>query len=361
MFCLGIESTAHTLGIGIAQYTGSTGKKAAGAQGRLHKSKPIPIKPGHLSILSNCLDMYRPVREGIVPRKAADHHQQVFSDILCGALDKAGVKLGEIDLFAFSRGPGIGQCLRVSCAGAKYLAAKCGKPIIGVNHCQAHLAVSKWHCGFVDPLYLYVSGGNTQIIKEIGGHVADGRANPACGFGASCYQVLGETLDIGIGNLFDGFGRAMGLKHAHGSAVAKAAEGGKYVELPYTVKGTNMAFSGLLTASQKLLARHSKKDVAYSLMETAFAVVCEATERAAYLEKKRELVVCGGVAQNLRLCSMLESLCAQNNWKFGVASPELNRDNGAMIALTGLKNHLEGERLPMKGAKPDQNWRIDSS
>src|SRR3989344_948390 len=125
--CLGIESTAHTLGIGIVQ----DGK-----------------------VLANARDMYKPPEgEGIIPRKAADHHADVFGEVLAKSLSDAGVSLREIDLFAFSRGPGIRQCLRVSCAGAKFLASKHNKPILGINHCHAHLEVSRGLLGFSDPLY----------------------------------------------------------------------------------------------------------------------------------------------------------------------------------------------------------------
>jgi len=171
--------------------------------------------------------------------------------------------------------------------------------------------------------------------------------------------VLGETQDIGIGNLFDSFGRAMKLEHAHGSVVSQIAQGGKYIEMPYTVKGTNVAFTGLLTYAEKMLEMHPRQDVAYSLMETAFAIVCEAAERCMYLSKKKELTVCGGVAQNPRLCQMLSQMSAQNGWKFCVAPSEYNRDNGAMIALAGLQNYANGSRTIITDAKPNQNWRID--
>ncbi|HQT45561.1 MAG TPA: hypothetical protein PLO51_06280, partial [Candidatus Micrarchaeota archaeon] len=243
MLCLGIESTAHTIGAGVCE----SGKN------------------GRLEIHSSSLDMYKPINEGIVPRKAADHHEEYLPLVLKDALEEAGVKAGEIDAFAFSQGPGIGQCLRVSCAGAKYLAAKHRKPIIGVNHCRAHLEITKWHCGLESPAYLYVSGGNTQIIIESEAKKGNGikatgshgmkinctglarKGELGSGNGPTAYHVLGETLDIGIGNLFDTFGRNISLEHAHGSVVALlASQGKKYIELPYNVKGTNMQFSGLL-------------------------------------------------------------------------------------------------------------------
>ncbi len=316
MITLGIESTAHTLGVGISD----NGK-----------------------ILANGKSMYKPKKEGILPRKAADHHAEVFQEILENALEKAGVSLAEIELFAFSQGPGIGACLRASCIGAKYLSSKYEKPIIGVNHCEAHLVISKGMLGMEDPLSLYVSGGNTQVIAERG----------------EGYEVLGETLDIGVGNLFDTFGRSMGLEFAHGSVLSALAEKGGYIGMPYTVKGMNFAFSGLLTHAVKALEKERKEDIAYSLMETAFAELCEATERALCLTKKKEVQVCGGVAQNKHLQEMLKEMCAEHGARFGVTKGEYNADNGAMIAYTGELNYKKGERLALKDAKPRQKWRID--
>ncbi|MFA5105723.1 MAG: UGMP family protein [Candidatus Micrarchaeia archaeon] len=355
MLCLGIESTAHTIGIGICELD----------------------RHGKAKITASQLDMYKPINEGIVPRKAADHHEQFLPSLLKNSLEEAGAGIGDIGAFAFSQGPGIGQCLRVSCAAAKYLAARHSKPIVGVNHCMAHLEITKWFTGLESPAYLYVSGGNTQIIiesdfqgapmknkiknggAETGAKGMRGNANAAR---ATKYHVLGETLDIGIGNLFDTFGRSIGLEHAHGSVVAKlASEGKRYIELPYNVKGTNMQFSGLLTAASRMAGRVSKEDLSYSLMETAFSVACEALERCAYLSGKEEITVCGGVAQNQRLCQMLSTMAKENGWKFAVAPAQYNRDNGAMIALAGARLFSEGKTLEMKDAKPRQDWRIDQA
>ena len=293
MITLGIESTAHTLSIGIT---------------------------GDGKVLSNAIDTYRPPKgEGLIPRKLADHHVEVFAKVLEKALKDAKIKMHDIDLIAFSQGPGIGSALAVGCGAAKYLAARCDKRIIGVNHCYAHVKISEHLTGMKNPLILYISGGNSQIIIEKNG----------------VYHVLGETLDIGIGNLFDSFARSIEMKHAHGAELEKLAHGGKYVELPYTVKGMNLVFSGLLTSAEKLAKTERKKDVAFSLMETSFAMTCEATERALFLTRKKSLVVCGGVAQNRRLQNMLKTMCKEDNVKFGVAPDELNRDNGAMIAYAG--------------------------
>jgi glycoprotease/Kae1 family metallohydrolase len=262
-------------------------------------------------------------------------------------LAASGIRLREVDLFSFSRGPGIGQCLRVSCAGAKYLAAKCGKPVVGVNHCAAHLEVSRGLLGMKDPLYVYVSGANTQLI------VANRTKN------SPRYLVLGETLDMGLGNLFDVFAREAGIFPSHGGEVARLAQEGEYFPLPYTVKGMNFAFAGLLTSAVKAAGARRKEDVCHSLMETSFAELCEAAERALCLTGKREVTVCGGVAQNARFCQMLSMVAKEHGARFGTVAPEYNADNGAMIAYLGLLEHARGVRADAANLRPDGYWRVD--
>jgi len=309
MIVLGIECTAHTLGIGIVE-----------------KEK----------ILSNIHDIYKPVREGIVPRKAADHHADVFARLLGENLRKAGVSMRDIDLISVSQGPGLGMCLATGMATAKYLALKYDIPLIGVNHPYAHIRIGELRTGLRDPLILYLSGGNSQILVEKG----------------HWFRILGETLDIGIGNMFDKFGRSLGLEYAHGSVLEQLAKTGKYIPLPYSVKGMNMVFSGLLTNAEKLIQKHRMEDLCFSLMETAFAMTCEATERALFLTKKKKLLVCGGVAQNRRLQGMLKAMCMEDNIMFGVAEDEFNRDNGAMIAYAGM------QLFKKFGTKPVTKWGI---
>lgn len=320
MISIGIESTAHTLGVGACE------------DGR---------------ILSNVRCLYKsPAGEGIMPRKAADHHAEHLAPALRQSLKEAGISLSDVDLFSFSRGPGIGQCLRVSCAGAKFLASKYKKPILGINHCQAHLEVSKGLLDMRDPLYVYVSGANTQLITE--------NKN-----GKPRFSVLGETLDMGLGNLFDVFAREAKFTYPHGSEVAKLAQEGAYFPLPYTVKGMNFAFAGLLTSSIRLVGKQKTEDICCSLMETAFAEICEASERALCLTGKKEVTVCGGVAQNRRFCEMLSLMCDEQGARFGVVAPEYNADNGAMIAYTALKEYKKGKREKIDELKPDGYWRID--
>jgi len=316
MNVLGIESSAHTLGIGVF----SDGK-----------------------IASNARLMYKPKNEGIIPRKAADHHSKHFREVLGQALSESGLELKDFDCFAYTLGPGLGPCLQIGAAGAKTLAQKYGKPLLGVNHCVAHIEITRFVTGLKDPVVVYVSGGNTQIL------VLDEKR----------YRVIGETLDIGLGNLIDSFGRAMGLEFAHGSVIEKMARKGKYVELPYTIKGMDFALTGLLTAAEKKLEAHSKEDVCYSLQETAYAMLAEATERAMALSKKDEVVVCGGVAQNKRLQEMLRTMAEERGGRFAVAPGEYNADNGAMIAYTGYLMKKAGETIKPGCCGVKQRYRTD--
>ena len=346
MLCLGIESTAHTLGIGI-------------------------VKDG--KVLANEKSML--FEYGIHPRKTADHHADVFPDVMRAALDKAGVALSDIDIVAFSQGPGIGPCLRISAAVARAIGSTFGKPIFGVNHCVAHIEISKHATGLKDPLVLYVSGGNTQII------VKRGRK----------YHVLGETLDVGIGNMLDVFARDLGsrgvTRRLTETELAKvtgrdgtkkvsnardiellALKAKKYVPLPYTVKGMDTSFSGMLTHAQRLLANAKKEadgtigsiceDLCFSMQETGYASLCEVTERALALTGKKQVIVCGGVAQNRRLQGMVRKMAEEWGCRFGVAPNELNADNGAMIAYVGT---LMGRKrsLPIQKCVPIQKYRTD--
>ncbi len=316
LIVLGIESTAHTLGIGITE---------------------------NKEVISNEMDTFKPKNEGIIPRKAADHHMQVFKEILDRALEKAKLTMEDVDLIAFAQGPGIGAPLKVGVVGAKYLAAKYSKKIIGVNHPYAHLKITEHFSKLKNPLVLYVSGGNTQILIE---------KKPFE------FQVLGETFDIGVGNLFDNFGRKLGMEYASGAILEKLSKKGKYIEMPYTVKGMNLTFSGLLTYAERRIGEEKDEDLAYSLMETAFSELCEATERALFLTKKKSIIVCGGVAQNSRLQEMLRVMCREDGVEFGVAENQYNRDNGAMIAHAG---HLLYEEFGDKSVglwEARQDYRI---
>lgn len=316
MRVLGIESSAHTLGVGVF----SEGK-----------------------FLANEKAFFKAEGGGIHPRKAADFMAMEAGGVLRRAVEAGGIPLEGFDGFAFTQGPGLGPCLQVGAALAKALAARHGKPLLAVNHCVAHVEASRFATGMMDPVFVYVSGGNTQIIAR------EGRR----------FRVLGETLDIGVGNMLDCFARGLGEGWAHGSAVEKLALSGEFFGLPYTVKGMDFAFTGLLTAALKSLSSHKKEDACMSLQETAFAMIAEATERAVALSGKKEVVACGGVAQNRRLQGMLSVMCGERGARFGVAPAALNADNGAMVAYVGALLLAAGKTVKPTEARVRQRYRVD--
>lgn len=323
MISLGIEGTAHTISVGI-----------------------IEGKNEKCDVLSNIIKTYPPKKGGIHPREAANHHTQHIADLINNSLKKADIRSDEIDLISFSIGPGLGPCLRTAATAARALSLSLDKPLIGVNHCVAHLEIGRGtiqKC--VDPVLLYTSGANTQVIA----------------FSEGKYRVFGETLDIGIGNCFDKFGRTAELGFPSGPKIEKLAEKGKkYLTLPYSIKGMDIAFSGLLTAAQQLYERGEKlEDICYSMQETCFAALTEVTERAMAHTEKNQVLLGGGVASNNQLRDMVKTMAEERNAQFFVPEKKLCVDNGAMIAWLGLLMYQSGRRMKVEDSFINQRFRTD--
>src|SRR5437667_17996 len=193
-------------------------------------------------------------------------------------------------------GLGRGPCLRTVATAARALAVALDCPIVGVNHCVAHLEIGRGVTAAKDPVLLYVSGGNTQVIA----------------FARGRYRVFGETLDIGIGNMLDKFSRECGLPFPGGPILEKLARDGRtLLPLPYSVKGMDVAFSGMLTAALALRREgKSMEDLAFSIQEVAFAMLTEVTERAMAHLDNDEVLLGGGVARNRRLQGMVDRMAA---------------------------------------------------
>lgn len=321
MIGLGIEGTAHTVGVGLVDDDGA--------------------------VLANRASMHRPPEGGIHPREAANHHAKALPSVLREALEAAGLRLQEVGLVAFSQGPGLGPCLRTVATAARALSLSLDVPLVGVNHCVAHLEVGRQVTGCRDPVLLYVSGGNTQVIS----------------FARGRYRVFGETLDIGLGNLLDKFGRAVGFPFPSGPVVeTHARDGSELLPLPYSVKGMDVAFSGILTAALAHREEGARlEDLCFSLQETTFAMVTEVTERAMAHLGKEEALLGGGVACNERLRAMVEAMAAARNGKMSVPPKELCVDNGAMIAWTGLLMHRAGVLPTLEETRVDQALRTDAA
>jgi N6-L-threonylcarbamoyladenine synthase len=315
---LGIESTAHTFGVGV-------------------------VKNG--KILANAKHTYTTEKGGIIPMDAAKHHEQKKNEIYETALKEAGIAEKDIDALAFSEGPGLPPCLLVGMKFAKEIAQKLKLPIVPVNHCVAHLEIGRV-TGAKNPVMLYASGANTQIIA----------------YAAGKYRIFGETLDIGVGNFIDNFARYAGAGFPGGPKIQEMAEKGKIlVDLPYTVKGMDVAFSGMLTnLKQKIESqKYDINDLAYSLQEIAFAMLIETSERALAHTGKSELLLGGGVGCNSRLQEMARIMCKERRAKFFVPERGLLVDNAAMIAFLGEIMFKKGIKIDAEKADIKPRQRTD--
>ncbi len=287
---------------------------------------------------------YVPARGGIHPREASQHHAEHMAEVVGSVLSRAREMDLKIDGVAFSQGPGLGPCLRTVATAARVLSLKLGAPLLGVNHCVAHVEIGKWKTGAKDPAVLYVSGANTQVQA-----LRRGR-----------YRIFGETLDISVGNAIDKFARSVGLPHPGGpkvEALAKSAK--KYIPLPYTVKGMDLSFSGLSTAASEAAKKNDLADVCYSLQETAFAMLVEVTERAMAHAEKKEALLVGGVGANKRLGEMLDAMCEARGAKFYLPEMKFMGDNGSMIAYNGLLMMRSGHITPISESKVNPGYRPD--
>ena len=326
---LGIESTAHTLSFGVVDDDG--------------RAKPS---------VSN---LFRPKEGGIHPREAADHHSDAAGDLLSQVMLKNSISKSDITAIAFSQGPGLGPCLRVGASVARALANSWEIPLIGVNHCVAHIEIGRNQTGCEDPVLLYVSGGNTQVIARRGER----------------YRVLGETLDIGIGNMLDKFARSQGIPFPGGPEIERLA--GDWLSrnpecslesilLPYGVQGMDLGFSGILTAAlQKKAAGHDLGEICWSLQEHSFSACIEVAERAMAHTGKSELLLGGGVACNERLREMASIMCQERGEKSYSPSKEYCVDNGTMIAELGRKMLESGSITAVQDSAVSPGLRTDQT
>ncbi len=316
---LGIESTAHTVGVGI--FSSEHG------------------------IIANEKSVYKPVNGGIHPREAAEHHSKALPSVLKKALQTAGCQIKDIDAFAVALGPGMGPCLRIGASVARALALKYKKPLVPVNHAIAHIEIARYSTGMNDPLVVYVAGGNTLITTYVEGR----------------YRIFGETLDISLGNCLDVFARETGLGFPGVPEVEKLyRKGGRLLDLPYIVKGQDVSYSGLLTRALELYKKgYPIEDVCYSLVEIAYSMLVEVAERALVHTKKKEIVLTGGVARSQILQEKLSIMAEIHNAKFSSVKPEYAGDNGAMIAYTGYLALTSGITIPVGESFIKPLWRLE--
>lgn len=319
-YVVGIESTAHTFSVAILSRRGR--------------------------ILSDVREVYSaPEGSGIHPYEASESHVLAAARVLSDAISNAGVTREQVDAVAYSMGPGLGPCLRVGAVVARSLASTWDRPLVPVNHAIGHVELGCLLTGTTDPLVLLVSGGHTMVIA----------------FSSRRWRVLGETLDLTLGQLIDQFGRHTRLASPCGMRVEEAAlKSSRYIRLPYGVKGNDVSFSGILTTTKKLFDEGEPfEDLCFSLQETAFAMMVEATERALAFTGKREVMIVGGVAANKRLSRMMKLMTGRHSARFHVVPLKYSGDCGSQIAWAGRLAYDSGITTAVASASTKQSWRLD--
>lgn len=336
---LGMEGSANKLGIGVIKQplldTTLVGDNSHDC---------------HTEILSNVRNTYvTPPGEGFLPRDTARHHRNWCVRIIKEALEEAGIKdpANEIDVICFTKGPGMGAPLHSVVIAARALSLLWNVPMVGVNHCVGHIEMGREITKAVNPVVLYVSGGNTQVIA----------------YSENRYRIFGETLDIAIGNCLDRFARTLKIPNIPfpgyniEQMAKKAQHKDNLVLLPYTVKGMDLSMSGILAYIDNLakdLFKGNKKnkilfdketgeqivtveDLCYALQENLFAMLVEITERAMAHVNSNQVLIVGGVGSNLRLQEMMGQMCSERaNGRVHATDERFCIDNGVMIAQAGL-------------------------
>ena len=327
LLCLGFEGSANKVGVGLVDEAGK--------------------------ILANPRRTYiTPPGTGFMPRETAVHHQKHVLDVAEECLREAGVAPSDLACLAYTKGPGMGGPLVSTAVAARTLALLWKKPLYPVNHCVGHIEMGRIVTGAQDPVVLYVSGGNTQVIA----------------YAEKRYQIFGETIDIAVGNCIDRFARELNLSNDPfpGYNVEQLAKGGsKLVDFPYVVKGMDVSFSGMLSYGQDAVknllptGEVTKADLCYSFQEACFAMLVEITERAMAHVETQDVLIVGGVGCNLRLQAMMRTMVEERGGTVYGMDDSYCVDNGAMIAWPGLLAHMSGTEAPFEENTCTQRFRTD--
>ncbi|ODQ77183.1 hypothetical protein BABINDRAFT_169312 [Babjeviella inositovora NRRL Y-12698] len=344
---LGLEGSANKLGIGIIKHP----------KGELTATN-------RAEVLSNVRDTYiSPPGEGFLPRDTARHHRNWVVRVLKDALAVAGLVGRDLDCICFTQGPGMGAPLQAVVIAARTIAQLWDVPLVGVNHCVGHIEMGREITGAQNPVVLYVSGGNTQVIAYSKNH----------------YRIFGETLDIAIGNCLDRFARTLKIPNDPfpGYNIEQMAKRGKnFVELPYTVKGMDLSMSGILAFidslagdmfagnKNKLLVAAdgssvTPEDLCFSLQECLYAMLVEITERAMAHVQLQQVLIVGGVGSNERLQQMMAQMVQDRNGSVFATDERFCIDNGIMIAHAGLLAYRMGQTNELWDTVCSQKFRTD--
>lgn len=345
---LGLEGSANKLGVGVIK----------------HNLGPL-TSTNAAEVLSNIRDTYiTPPGEGFLPRDTARHHRNWVNRIIKRALSDAKIRGVDVDCICFTQGPGMGAPLQSVVIAARTLSQLWNIPLVGVNHCIGHIEMGREITGAENPVVLYVSGGNTQVIA----------------YSRQCYRIFGETLDIAIGNCLDRFARTLKIPNepAPGYNIEQMAKRGKHlVNLPYTVKGMDLSMSGILahidSLAKDMFGKQQKKlideetgepitpeDLCFSLQETLFSMLVEITERALAHVNSNQVLIVGGVGSNERLQEMMKLMIQdRKNGQIYATDERFCIDNGIMIAHAGLLSYRMGQTNQLKDTVCTQRFRTD--
>ena len=296
------------------------------------------VKNGR-EILSNVIDTQIPIHEkygGVVPEIASRCHTEVINQVVKEALKEANVTLDNIDCIATTYGPGLVGALLVGVSYAKGLSMATGKPLLGVNHIEGHIAANYINHLDLEPPFLcmLMSGGNTQLVL-----VKD----------YTEFEVLGKTRDDAIGEAFDKVARVIGLGYPGGPKIDKLAkEGTPSIDLPIThMDNMDFSFSGIKTAVINLNHKDpniNKADLALSFEKAATDMLENNILKAINETKVKKIVLAGGVSANSYIRERLDKLAEKENLKMYYPELKLCTDNAAMIASSGYYHFIKGEQ-----------------
>ena len=323
LLILGIESSCDETGVALVRTTGNA----------------VPTLLSHA--LHSQIEMHQ-AYGGVVPELASRDHIRRVLPLATQVLTESGQSLADVDVVAYTRGPGLAGALLVGAGVACALGAALGKPVLGVHHLEGHL-LSPFLSA--DPpefpfVALLVSGGHTQLMRVDG---------------VGRYEILGETIDDAAGEAFDKSAKLMGLGYPGGPALSRLAEQGDATAFklprPLLHSGNlDFSFAGLKTAvltqakklGDELEAR--KADLAASTEAAIVEVLVKKTLAALKQTGLQRVVVAGGVGANRHLRAQLNAACAAA--KVRVHYPELHlcTDNGAMIAMAAAMRLQTGQQ-----------------
>lgn len=345
---IGLEGSANKLAVGVI-------KHFLGELGPDNRAQ----------VLANVRDTYiTPPGEGFLPRDTARHHRNHVVRVIKEALKDAQIDdISEVDCICFTQGPGMGAPLQSVALAARAISVMWKKPLIGVNHCIGHIEMGREITGAENPVVLYVSGGNTQVIA----------------YSHQRYRIFGETLDIAVGNCLDRFARTLKIPNdpSPGYNIEQMAKRGKnFVPIPYTIKGMDLSMSGILAYidniahdlfngknTKNVITKSGEKitpeDLCFSLQETLFAMLVEITERAMAHVNSNQVLIVGGVGCNERLQQMMELMAGDRGGSVYATDERFCIDNGIMIAHAGLLAYRTGFETPIDDSVCTQRFRTD--